>query len=49
MRRDVQRMPKSREKFARETHNITKIREKCTAVRMTKKTKGLRPDGPLPD
>jgi hypothetical protein len=40
----------------RETHNITKIRKKCSAVRMAKKAKGsrlnvvhTRPDGILPN
>jgi hypothetical protein len=38
----VQRMPKSREKSARETYNMTK--KKCSVVRMAKKAKGLRPN-----
>jgi hypothetical protein len=28
----------------RETHNMTKIREKCSVVRMAKKAKGSRPN-----
>jgi hypothetical protein len=52
----VQRMPKSWEKSARETHNMIEIRKKCSAVRKSKKAKGsrsdrvhTRSDGPLPD
>jgi hypothetical protein len=45
IRRDVQGMPKSREKSVRETHNMTKIRkEKCSAARMANKAKGSRSD-----
>jgi hypothetical protein len=43
----VQGMQKSHEKSARETHNMTKIRTKCSAVRNGKESKGqshMRPD-----
>jgi len=33
----VRGIPKYRDKFVRETHSMTKIREKCSAVRMAKK------------
>jgi hypothetical protein len=51
MRRGVQRMPKSREKSTRKTHNMTKIREKkkCRAERIAEKAKGLRPNNTLSD
>jgi hypothetical protein len=42
MRRDVQRMPKSQEKSTRKTQNMTKIREQCCAVWMTKKVSGKK-------
>jgi hypothetical protein len=41
MRRDAQRMPKSWEKSARETHNMTKIREKMQCYADGKESKWL--------
>jgi hypothetical protein len=40
----MQGMPKSREKSSRETHNMAKVRKKCSVVRMAKKAKGLCPN-----
>jgi superfamily I DNA and RNA helicase len=51
MRRDVQKMPKSQENYARKRtqHDMINQEGKCSGVQLAEKVMGLRPDDTLLD